>query len=270
MTSAHTVLDLQARHHLPDEALARYRQTGHVTVANVFTVEEMDEAIADAHAWGRAFIQELNEEQRKWYLDAGVSQPNTLRKLDNPVYHRPVYRKLAGHPRLLPLVEQLIGPGVSVYFSQIFFKPPEGGGPKAVHQDNFYFGPNHLDGMVTVWIALDEATVENGCLYFGDGTNQGPVMPHFAPEGEPFNLQITPEVAARYPMTPAPVPQGGTSFHHGNTLHQSSANRSRRYRRAAAFHYVNHETRFVTPALAYDESLVVQISDVRGIRVQEQ
>jgi phytanoyl-CoA hydroxylase len=245
---------------LSEEELACYRAAGHLTVADVLSVEETDAAIADAQAWGEEFVRGLSPEKRAWYLEQGVPAANTLRKLDNPVFHRPFFRQLAGHPRLLAFVEQLIGPGVSVYFSQIFFKPPEGGGPKPVHQDNFYFGPNDLDGMVTAWLALDAATVENGCLFYGDGTNQGPVVPHFAPPGEPFNLQIPALVAARHPMTPAPVPKGGVSFHHGNTFHQSSANTSRNYRRAAALHYVNHHTRFERPALAYDTSLVVRIS----------
>ena len=98
---------------------------------------------------------------------------------------------------------------------------PEGGGPKPAHQDNFYFGPTDIEGVVTAWIALDDATLENGCLYFGDGTNPGPVYAHFAPEGEPFNLQLPAAVLDRQPMAPAPVRKGGVSFHHGNTFHQS-------------------------------------------------
>ena len=106
------------------------------------------------------------------------------------------------------LVERSSVAGVSVYFSQIFFKAPEGGGPKPAHQDNFYFGPTDIEGVATAWIALDDATLENGCLYFGDGTNQGPVYTHFAPEGEPFNLQLPPAILDKQPMTPAPVQQG--------------------------------------------------------------
>lgn len=245
---------------LTDEQLSLYRDVGHLTVPEVFNVAETDGAIADAQAWGEAFLASLDDEKRKWYLDGGVQNGAVLRKLDNPVFHREYFRRLAGHPRLLTLVEHLIGPHVNVYFSQIFMKPPEGGGPKPVHQDNFYFGPNDPDGMVTAWIALEDATVENGCLFYGDGTNRGPIVPHFAPAGEPFNLQIPADVALLQPMTAAPVPRGGVSFHHGNTFHQSSANRSPRPRRAAAFHYVNHATRFVTPALEYDTSIVVRIS----------
>jgi ectoine hydroxylase-related dioxygenase (phytanoyl-CoA dioxygenase family) len=149
---------------------------------------------------------------------------------------------------------------VSVYFSQIFFKPPEGGGPKPAHQDNFYFGPNDPDGLVTAWVALDDATLENGCLYFGEGSNLGPVYAHEAPADEPFNLQLPDAILQRQPMVPAPVPRGGVSFHHGNTFHQSAANLSTHWRRACALHYVNAGTRFVQPALPYDHSLMLRIS----------
>jgi phytanoyl-CoA hydroxylase len=244
---------------LAEAQIAGYRRAGHLTIPNVFTPAEMDAAIADAQAWGEEFLSGLGESERKWYLDAGAAR-QVLRKLDNPAYHRPVFQRLAKDPRLVSLVESIIGRGVTVYFSQIFFKPPEGGGPKPVHQDNYYFGPKDRDEMVTAWVALDDATVENGCLYFGEGTHLGPVVPHEAPPGEPFNLLIPDHVAARQVMTPAPVPKGGVSFHHGNTYHQSGRNASTRWRRAVAFHYGNHTTRFVTPALRYDDTVFVTAS----------
>jgi ectoine hydroxylase-related dioxygenase (phytanoyl-CoA dioxygenase family) len=244
---------------LGEAQLSAYRRVGHLTVPNVFTAAEIDAAIADAQAWGEAFLGGLGEAERKWYLDAGVAR-QVLRKLDNPAYHRPVFQRLAKDRRLVSLVEAIIGPGVTVYFSQIFFKPPEGGGPKPAHQDNFYFGPTDIEGVATAWIALDDATLENGCLYFGDGTNLGPVYAHFAPEGEPFNLQLPPSVLDRQPMTPAPVRKGGVSFHHGNTFHQSGANHSTAWRRACALHYVRNEVEFATPALPYDNALKLRIT----------
>ncbi|MEO8281160.1 MAG: phytanoyl-CoA dioxygenase family protein, partial [Ideonella sp.] len=157
-------------------------------------------------------------------------------------------------------VEALIGTGVSVYFSQIFFKPPEGGGPKPAHQDNFYFGPTDPEGVVTAWIALDDATLENGCLYFGDGTNAGPVYAHFAPAGEPYNLQLPPAILDKQPMSPAPVRKGGVSFHHGNTFHASGPNHSDKWRRACALHFVSNGNEFANPALPYDHSLKFKVS----------
>ena len=130
---------------------------------------------------------------------------------------------------------------------------------QSIHQDNFYFGPDDANATLTVWIALDDATVDNGCLFYHD-VHVDEILPHVAPPGEPFNLQITPEHASHLAMRPAPVPRGGVSFHHGNTPHQSSANRSQHSRRAAAFHYLSRSARLVSPALPYDAAFPVAIS----------
>lgn len=240
--------------------LDAFRRDGHVTVAHVFPPGEIARAIADVEAWSETVLAGLDEAERRWYVDGGVTGRTVLRKLDNPHFHRPVFTAMARQARLVAMVESIIGSGVSVYFSQIFMKPPRGGGPKPMHQDNFYFGLNDADGMVTAWIALDTATTENGCLYFADGSHKGPVLEHVAPADRPFDLQVPPDVAATRAMTPAPVPRGGVSFHHGGTLHQSADNRSGRWRRACAMHYVRHGTRFVNPALDYDHSLVLAVT----------
>ena len=236
-----------------------YMEKGHATVAGVFAAAEMDAAIEDIGRWGEEFLRELPAEQRRWYLDGGVKARDVLRKLDNPHHHRESIRKLARDARLVSLVESVIGGGVSVYFSQIFFKPPEGGGPKPAHQDNFYFGPRDPEALITAWVAFDDATVENGCMHFGEGSHLRPVIPHIAPTGEPFNLQIPP-AAATIAMTPAPVPKGGVSFHHGGVLHQSGPNHSQRWRRACALHYVRNDNAFDTPALPYDATMFLRIT----------
>ncbi|MBC8241236.1 MAG: phytanoyl-CoA dioxygenase family protein, partial [Alphaproteobacteria bacterium] len=201
-----------------------YQTLGHLTVANVYGADEMDGAIADAEDWARHEIERLDQAERAWYLDGGVKDRAVLRKLDNPVYWRPAFRALAASETLLALVTDIIGPAPRVFFSQFFFKAPGGGGPKPVHQDNFYFGPNDLDGMVTAWIALDDADAGNGCLFYGDGSNLGPVIAHVAPEGQPFNLRLPDDVPRRIPLTAAPAPPGGTPFLQPRPRPQSSAN----------------------------------------------
>lgn len=247
--------------------LEEYQAKGHTTVCAVFTAAEMDAAIADIERWGEEFLRDLPASQRRWYLESGASAAadpskarEVLRKLDNPHFHRPSVRALAGDPRLVSLVEGAIGGGVSVYFSQIFFKAPEGGGPKPPHQDNFYFGPRDPEALITAWIAFDDATLENGCLYFGEGTHRAPLLSHAAPPAEPFNLQVSAAATAAIALTAAPVPKGGVSFHHGGVLHQSGTNRSTRWRRACALHYVRNDNAFVRPGLPYDESLYVRIT----------
>lgn len=236
-----------------------WNNTGHLTVPGVFSDTVMGETEADLVRWSEEFLTTLAPEEEAWFLEQSTQQ-RLLRKLDNPVFHRSIFRQLAESPKLLSLVEGLIGPELRVFFSQVFLKPPEAGGPKPVHQDNFYFGPADPDRVLTVWIAIDEATTENGCLFFADGSHREDVLPHVAPPDEPFNLQLPAETAARFEMTAAPVPRGGVSFHHGNTLHQSSANRSRNPRRAVAMHFLSGDNELVAPALEYDSGVVVRVS----------
>ena len=242
------------------EQIENFRREGQLTVPDLFSAEQIDGALADLAEWDAEFRATLTDEQREWYLEDPADPASPFRKLDNPVFHRNAFRELAITPALVEAVEQLIGAGVSVLFSQVFCKAPEVGGPKPVHQDNFYFAPSDTDALLTTWIALDAATEENGCLHYGLGSHREPVLEHTAPEDAPFNLQVPAEVAKKYPMTPVPVPRGGVSIHHGNTLHQSSANRSAHPRRAVTFHFLRNDAQLVDPALKYDPSHSVVIS----------
>jgi len=242
------------------EHIAAYGQDGYLAAPGIFSAAQADVATNDAMAWAEETLASIPTEDEQWYLDTGAPGRN-LRKLDNPVHHRAAFRELAAHAPLVEMVEGLLGrPGVSVYFSQIFFKAPGGGGPKPMHQDNSYFGPSDHDALITAWIALDDATVENGCLYYGKGSHLLGLAEHSAPPDAPFNLQLTPEAAARYEMTPAPMTRGGVLFHHGATVHQSGDNLSSHWRRAVAFHYVSNGVTFVDPAWGFDESVVERIS----------
>ncbi len=246
---------------LTDRAfLSCYRADGHATLPQVFSAERMDGAIADIVAWGEEAMAAMSGAERRWYLEEATSGSAVLRKLDNPHSKRPFFKELAFDETLVTAVECLIGQGVSVYFSQVFFKPPRGGGPKPAHQDNFYFGPSDPEGLVTAWIALEDADEENGCLRYGRRSHLGPILAHAAPPERPFDLQISDADLARLEMRPATVPKGGVSFHHGGTVHRSADNRSNRWRRACALHYVRNDVVFATPALPYDDALVLRVT----------
>jgi phytanoyl-CoA hydroxylase len=247
---------------LTPEHRTAYRETGHVTVRDVFSPQQIQAASDDLDAWGDEFKKTLAVEDEQYYFEQSNPTARALRKLDNPVYARPFFRQMANDPNLLSVIHELIGTDLRVVFSQVFMKPSEVGGAKPVHQDNFYFGPADQDRIITVWIAIDSATIENGCMYFANGSNLGPVHEHIAPPGEPFNLQVPPEIAAQHEMTPEPVPAGAVSFHHGNVMHQSSANLSNECRRAVAMHFLSSKNWFEKPALKYDESVIVAIPNL--------
>ncbi|MEQ9641081.1 MAG: phytanoyl-CoA dioxygenase family protein [Alphaproteobacteria bacterium] len=244
-----------------DEWLQRYRADGHATVAGLFTAAEMDAVATEIEAWADAHIAATPAAERAKFLDVTDDGSARPRWIDHPVRHCTGVGRLARDPRLVDVVTAIIGPDVDIYFSQVFFKPPNGGSPKPAHQDDFYAGVNNREGLVTAWIALDEASEDNGCLYFADGTHLAETLPHFAPKGRPFDLQIAADIVAKYPLSAAPVPKGGVSFHHVGVLHQSSANRSARWRRAAAVTYVTRDTYFANPGLDnYDRDLRIAVT----------
>lgn len=243
-----------------DNFLAAYKRDGHATLPGVFDSAAMDAAIADAMQWVDEIIPTLTGADRSKVVETGAGKDGIPRWIDHPVLKRPAFRKLAADPALVRAVESIVGRGVDAYFSQIFFKPPEGGSPKPAHQDNWYAGPNNTEGLVTAWVALDEASLENGCLYFVDGSHRAPLIRHFAPPDQPYHLQIAEDDLRALRFTAAPVPKGGVSFHHGGTIHRSSPNHSKHWRRAVAITYVTKDTYFGDPKLNYDRSLRIEIT----------
>jgi chlorinating enzyme len=77
---------------------------------------------------------------------------------------------LVSHPSILDAVESLIGPNILVFTSTWFIKEPESAAIAAWHQDATYFGLRpHLH--VTAWLALTDATADNGCMEFLPGSH---------------------------------------------------------------------------------------------------
>ena len=244
---------------LNEPQLTEYQDKGHLTINDFYGPATVAQVIDEINIWADETRAVLSAEDQRWYFEKNVPQGiSVFRKLDNPIYNRKVLRQLLVTPELLSIAKQLIGKPLTVFFSQVFMKPAKYGGPKPVHQDNYYFGPEDEERVLTVWLAIDTATVENGCLYFGDGSHHTGVHQHVAPSDEPFNLMVPKEIAAEFPMTPAPVDAGGISLHHGSTFHQSSENKSEFPRRALAMHFIPQDMPLINPALNYDQNAIVR------------
>lgn len=90
---------------------------------------------------------------------------------------------------------RLYGADLRVFFSQVFLKPPESGGPKPVHQDNFYFGPADRDRVLECLLCGLPSTRRRrrtAVCSFVDGSHREAVLPHVAPP-----LEYDPSVIIR-------------------------------------------------------------------------
>lgn len=148
------------------------------------------------------------------------------------------YRKLLYHEPLLDIVESLIGSDIQLFHDQALYKPAYHGGEVYWHQDNAYWQctpPN----LVSIWLALDDADEENGCMNVIPGSYLEGLASHGRAESEkgklPALLQVNADVDRAVPV---PVKAGCVMVHHCMTLHQTNPNRSPRDRRALAIHYM--------------------------------
>lgn len=147
---------------------------------------------------------------------------------------------LARHPAILHAVEDLIGPDILVYTSTWFIKEPESPAIAAWHQDATYFGLRPYVH-VTAWLALTDATAENGCMEFLPGSHAGGQLPHRAGVVADSVNGAGQAVAVAVDETPAvhaPLRAGEFSLHHTLCLHRSQPNRSSGRRIGLAISYV--------------------------------
>ena len=147
---------------------------------------------------------------------------------------------LARHPAILDAVEDLIGPDILVYTSTWFIKEPASTAIAAWHQDATYFGLRPYVH-VTAWLALTDATAENGCMEFLPGGYRRGQLPHragvVAASVNRAGQAVTIEVDDA-PAVHAPLRAGEFSLHHTLCLHRSQPNRSAGRRIGLAVSYV--------------------------------
>jgi phytanoyl-CoA hydroxylase len=147
-------------------------------------------------------------------------------------------------PRVVAALTAVIGPNVKAMQSMLFIKS-EGKPGQAWHQDEFFI-PTRDRSLTAVWIALDDATVENGCLWVLPGSHRRGVIypdrdqddPRFDCTVELFDFPYADDDAV-----PVEVPAGSAVVFNGYLLHRSLPNTTRHgLRRALANHYMSAES----------------------------
>src|SRR2546425_1844159 len=148
--------------------------------------------------------------------------------------------ELVRHPAILDAVEKLIGPDILVYTSTWFIKEPDSSAIAAWHQDATYFGLRPYVH-VTAWLALTDATAENGCMEFLPGSHARGQLPHRAGVVASSVNRAGQAVVTDVDDTPAvlaPLRAGEFSLHHTLCLHRSKPNRSPGRRNRLALSYI--------------------------------
>jgi len=157
--------------------------------------------------------------------------------------HGRVYDLLT-HPRIVALVRDLLGPDVVGWGSHFFCKMPGDGKVVHWHQDASYW-PLDRARTVTVWLAVDDADVENACMRYIPGSHHlGHLTYRLTEDGDDAVLNQEVEEAERFgkPIY-VELKAGEVSLHSDLLLHASEANRSARRRCGLTLRYCAADVR---------------------------
>lgn len=215
---------------LTSEQRAAWERNGFLVIEELFSDDETRWMIDEVEG----VLAEVREEAR----DAGRSSEEILA---SGVYvglsvKREFFRQVARDPRMLDALEGLIGPEIGFLSDKVVFKDRQVDYDSPWHQDWAYWGGSHK---ISVWVALDEATTENGCLKILPGSHRAPVehdqvrgVVGFGSRLDPAERGLDLSQAVTLPARP-----GTAIFFHDLTLHASLPNRSGQDRRALIITY---------------------------------
>jgi phytanoyl-CoA hydroxylase len=216
-----------------------YRENGFVQLNDVITGTDLerlraavetavaDEIIPDHHARNREkgsyesiFIQKVNLWQR------------------HPAVKEFVLSKHFGN-----IAARLSGYRMRLWHDQALFKEPQTGSKTPWHQDTHYWPHQQKRHQTSIWIALKDATISNGCMSFIPGTQK---LDNLTPVnlGDPQDLfDIAPQVKGIKPVT-CQLKAGSCTFHNGLTFHYAGPNRTDSMREAMAILYMPDGTTY--------------------------
>ncbi len=219
---------------LTEEQIAFFHENGFLSIDRITTDPEIEWLRG---VYDRLFTERLGEEKGE-YFDLGgprahdgrevlpqvLGPENKVPELRETIYFRTA-RLLAA--RLLGATEAQISGG-----GHMILKPPRYGRETPWHQDEAYWDPNVLPQSLSVWLPLDPATVESGCMQFIPGSHKGEVRWHRHIDNDPtVHGLVTDEVDPAQAVA-CPIPAGGATFHTCRTMHYAGPNRSDHPRRA--------------------------------------
>ncbi|CAL1519410.1 phytanoyl-CoA dioxygenase family protein [Chitinophaga sp. MM2321] len=166
--------------------------------------------------------------------DLGVGLGNN-KKVENitqimwPSDFAPEVLGMTYHKRALDIARDLQGPDMQMDFDMLINKAPQTATITPWHQDAAYWINMPDKRAVSCWLALDEATLNNGCMWYIPGSQLLPLRPHRNAGGEGSALSCDATEAEGVGIE---LKAGSCVLHHGATLHYSRGNNTDSYRRA--------------------------------------
>ena len=255
-----------------EQQISRYREKGFLLVKEAFSTIQIESAKNELHnliTSKQPSCESIYYEGKIRKFILGIKQntldPATNYKVEDlalghtenqlpllePSIRAKFVRKVMGFARaensalkslaecevMLKVVSRLIKSNPKLYQDMALIKPP-GGREKPWHQDRAYFNLTENSKIVGVWIALDNARVENGCMQVIEhGHKKGPQVHFIRRDWQICDKQILEFRRLGIPMSP-----GDCLFFDALLPHGTPANQTDSQRWAVQFHYVSQDS----------------------------
>lgn len=218
------------KHPVPDDKVEFFRENGYVAFHDVLNERELDIL--------RAGMEKAREERKGAVRDLAGEEENgdadRILQMINLWEQYPEVQAYVQGGRIARMAQRLAGSStIHLYHDQALVKEPGPSAPSPWHQDQPYW-PSNEPGMLSCWMALDEVTVDRGCMQFIPGSHQWGEFPPISFEGEGPELRdyLSEEQEAQWNSKPVELEAGSCTFHHGLTFHYANANTTDQVRRA--------------------------------------
>ena len=171
---------------------------------------------------------------------AATTEPriDMIRKMTYLCYHDDLFQAVAKKAEIVDVIEVLLGPNIKFYADQLMMKPRFNGTVTDWHQDSVAWPMFAPQNHVSCWVALDDATIDNGCMTVIPGSHR------WGPIAREYRDRFL-ELAHVADPVPVEVKAGHCMFHHGLNFHRTEANTTPNRRRGLALHYLDAETSYL-------------------------
>ena len=259
-----------------EDEKAAFRRDGYVHLRGVLAESELAEIEAVYERFLRGEIPVAGKDFNDMTTGEHGTDPSGY-AIVNVMVPRRYYSEWQGNVferRAASIAEQLCGEGMVIDFDQLLAKQP--GRDDAVfawHQDQAYWIDTDDRRTATCWLAVDDSTVENGCMQFLPGSHREPVRPHHPLHGDRDSSHtLVTELRDGDEMVPVPIARGDITVHCEGVLHGSGGNTSAdSWRRAYIVALRSHSTVEAERALGFTHSHnddVAVLEQVDGLTVE--
>ncbi len=209
-----------------------YERDGVVRIREFFELPKVDEIRRELDRYIRDDLSSKPADARTLEADG-----KTIRNLWRLHLHNEYFRNLGQHQEIIDLIAGLVHGEPVLEGIETFNKPARVGSGVPYHQDNAYFCQTPPD-MLTLWVAIDPVTVENGAVYFIKGSHKLGML-STQPSGVTGNsigLATTPETPKSEQFC-ATLQPGDATIHHCQIVHHSDPNPTDQSRLGLLFVY---------------------------------